>query len=228
MDQSVAPYLNALWSYAAVPRAAFHVPGHIQGRGAHRLLHDAFGANTLALDLCSGLDNIDGQRGSALEHAERLAAAAYGADRSWFLVNGSTSGNHIMVTSVCHPGQRILTSRNTHKSIVSALMVSGARPAYIPVEIDPENQLAHGVTPGNVERALAEHPDATAVLIVSPTYYGACSDVAGIADVCHRHGVPLLVDEAWGPHFPFRQPSAGAATAPTSISFSGTNAHRPA
>ena len=203
MDQSSAPYFEALCAYAKVPRAAFHTPGHIQGRGAHPAVQEAFGERMLSLDISPGLGNLDGVPGSALDEAQALAAEAYGADRTWFLANGSTLGNQIMVTAVCHPGDVILTSRNTHRSIISALMVAGVRPLYIPAELDPESHIAHGVTPAQVEANLAEHPEVRAVLIVSPTYYGVCSDVAGIAEAAHRHGVPLLVDEAWGPHFPF-------------------------
>ncbi len=203
MDQSSAPYFEALCAYADVPRAAFHTPGHIQGKGAHPSLRAAMGEGMLRLDISPGLGNLDGVPGSALDHAQELAAEAYGADRTWFLANGSTLGNQIMVTAVCHPGDVILTSRNTHRSIISALMVAGVRPLYIPAELDPESHIAHGVTPAQVEANLAAHPEVRAVLVVSPTYYGVCSDVAGIAEAAHRHRVPLLVDEAWGPHFPF-------------------------
>jgi len=202
-DQRRAPYFEALSEYASVARDAFHTPGHIQGKGGHDRLADLFGARTLELDLCTGLGNLDGVPGSALEQAESLAAAAYGADRSWFLVNGSTSGNQAMVISVCHPGDVILTSRNTHKAIVSALILAGVRPVYLAPELDPTSHIAHGVTAATVAAGLAAHPQAKAVLIVSPTYYGTCCDVAGIAEVAHDHGVPLLVDEAWGAHLPF-------------------------
>jgi arginine/lysine/ornithine decarboxylase len=203
LDQRRAPYFEALQEYASVPRSVFHTPGHIQGRGSHERLGELFGPETLKLDLCTGLGTLDGVHGSALEQAEELAAAAYGAERSWFLVNGSTSGNQIMVISVCHPGDVILTSRNTHKAIVSALILAGAKPVYLPPELDPASHIAHGVTPATVEAGLTAYPQAKGVLIVSPTYYGTCCDVAGIAEVAHRHGVPLLVDEAWGPHLPF-------------------------
>lgn len=203
MDQSSAPYFEALCAYVEVPRAAFHTPGHIQGKGAHPVMRAAMGDRALSLDISPGLGNMDGVPGSALDAAQALAAEAYGADQTWFLANGSTLGNQIMVTAVCHPGDTILTSRNTHRSIISALMVAGVRPVYIPAELDPESHIAHGVTAAQVEENLAAHPEVRAVLIVSPTYYGAVSDVAGIADAAHRHGVPLLVDEAWGPHFPF-------------------------
>jgi arginine decarboxylase len=203
LDQSRAPYFEALRSYAEVDRAAFHTPGHIQGKGVHPAFREAFGAGALRMDVCPGLGDLDGGPRSALAQAQALAAEAYGADRSWFLVNGSTVGNQIMLMSTCHPGDAVLTSRNTHRSIICGLVVSGARPVYIPPELDPDSHIAHGVTPEQVQRGLDAHPEAKAVLIVSPTYYGACSDVGGIADVAHNHGVPLLVDEAWGPHFPF-------------------------
>ncbi len=172
MDQSRAPYFEALCAYAKVPRAAFHTPGHIQGRGAHPGVREAFGADMLALDISPGLGNLDGVPGSALDEAQALAAEAYGADRTWFLANGSTLGNQVMVTAVCHPGDTILTSRNTHRSIISALMMAGVRPVYIPGELDPESHIALGVTPAQVEANLAAHPEVRAVLIVSPTYYG--------------------------------------------------------
>jgi arginine decarboxylase len=170
LDQRRAPYLEALQEYASVPRSVFHTPGHIQGRGSHQRLGELFGPDTLKLDLCTGLGTLDGVHGSALEQAEELAAAAYGADRSWFLVNGSTSGNQIMVISVCHPGDVILTSRNTHKAIVSALILAGARPVYLPPELDPASHIAHGVTPATVDAGLTAYPEAKGVLIVSPTY----------------------------------------------------------
>ncbi len=174
----------------------------------------------LNLDICPGLGRLDGGPHSALAAAQALAAGAWGAERSWFLHNGSTAGNQIMLMATCHPGDVVLTSRNTHKSIVSGLVVSGARPVYIRPELDPDSHIAHGVTPQQIEEALDRHPEARAVLIVSPTYYGACSDVAGIAEVAHRHGIPLLVDEAWGAHFPFHPslpPHAFAAGADMAV-----------
>ena len=202
-DQARTPYLDALRAYVERQRLPFHVPGHLQGRGASPLLHQSFGSALLELDLCSGIGDLDGFEGSGLDEAQRLAAELYGADRTWFLINGSTAGNQIMLAATCHPGDVVLTSRNMHKSIISALVVSGARPVYLPPELDAENHVAHGVTPGTLAAGLDAHPEAKAVLVVSPTYYGACSDIAGLAAVAHRRGVPLLVDEAWGPHFPF-------------------------
>jgi arginine decarboxylase len=169
LDQTRAPYFEALRQYASVSRAAFHTPGHIQGKGAHPLLREAVGPGVLSMDVCPGLGDLDGGPGSALAAAQELAADAYGADRSWFLINGSTAGNQIMLISTCHPGDVVLTSRNTHKSIIWGLVVSGARPVYVPAELDPDSHIAHGVTPSQVEEGLAAHPEARAVLIVSPT-----------------------------------------------------------
>jgi arginine/lysine/ornithine decarboxylase len=225
LDQSRAPYFEALVRYAQVDRATFTTPGHIQGRGAHSAFRDAVGAHVLAMDISPGLGDLEGFPGSALDRAQRLAAEAYGSDRAWFLVNGSTAGNQIMLISTCHPGDVVLTSRNTHKSIISGLVVSGARPVYIPPELDPDTHIAHGVTPEQVAEGLAEHPEAKAVLIVSPTYYGACSDVAGIAHVAHRHNIPLLVDEAWGPHFPFH-PSLPASSLSQGADMAVTGIHK--
>ena len=202
-DQRRTPYLDALREYAGRQRLPFHVPGHLQGRGASALLHETFGSGLLGIDLCSGVGNLDGFVGSGLDEAQQLAARLYGADRTWFLINGSSVGNQIMLAATCHPGDVVLTSRNMHKSIISALVVSGARPVYLPPELDAENHVAHGVTPRTLSCMLDSHPETKAVLVVSPTYYGACSDVGALADAAHRHGVPLLVDEAWGPHFPF-------------------------
>ena len=101
MDQARTPYLDALVRYASERNVPFHTPGHIQGRGAHQALLRTFGPRTLELDLCTGLDHLDGGPDSALGEAERLAAEAYGADESFFLVNGSTAGNHTMLVSTC-------------------------------------------------------------------------------------------------------------------------------
>ena len=183
------------------------------------------GSEVFALDLCPGLGDLDGDASSAQGQAQALAAEAYGADRSFFLVNGSTAGNQVMLMATCHPGDVVLTSRNTHKSIVAGFVVSGTRPVYIHPQLDPESHIAHGITPEQVEEGLEAHPEARAVLIVSPTYYGACSDVAGIAEVAHHYGVPLLVDEAWGAHFPFH-PALPAHAMSVGADMSVTGVHK--
>jgi arginine decarboxylase len=148
------------------------------------------------------LDSLFSPEG-VIQQAQELAAAAFEAERTWFLANGSTCGVEAAVLAVCGPGDKILVPRNAHRSVVSALILSGAVPVYLTPSYDPTWDLAHGVDPATVAAALADHADAKAVLIVSPTYHGVCADVAAIATLTHRHGIPLLVDEAHGPHFAF-------------------------
>ncbi|MEO0852957.1 MAG: aminotransferase class I/II-fold pyridoxal phosphate-dependent enzyme, partial [Cyanobacteria bacterium J06648_11] len=122
---------------------------------------------------------------------------------AWFLVNGSTCGIEALIMAVCNPGDRILLARNCHKSAIAGVILSGAIPAYIEPDFDAELEFAGGVSPKSVRNALDNYPDARGVLLVSPTYFGACSDVKAIAALVHARNIPLLVDEAWGAHFAF-------------------------
>eukprot|EP00891_Asterochloris_glomerata_P003714 jgi/Astpho2/3714/fgenesh1_pg.00060_%23_31_t len=173
---------------------------------SRNLLHAAAGGDLTEL---TGLDNLSDPQGTILE-AQQLAAAAFGADRTWFLVNGTTVGVHAAVMATCRPGSRLALARNCHKSAYEAMALAGVDPLWMaPVE-DAEFGVAHHVTAEVVEDTLALAGKAngwpcSAVLITSPTYYGACSNAAGIAEVCHRWQVPLIVDEAHGSHFCFHQ-----------------------
>ena len=225
IEQTETPYFDALLEYVEGKRIPFHVPGHKQGKGAHEKIKSILGDKIFQLDLCSGLEGIDdhSQPRAVLMEAERLAAKAYGADQTFFLTNGSTQGNYAMLLSFVGHGEKVIIPRNAHRSIVSALILSGAIPVYVNPEIDDELHIAHNVTPESVELALIENPDAKAVLVVSPTYYGVTCDLRRIADIAHAHGKPLLVDEAWGPHFAFHPDlpesalSAGADACVTGI-----------
>ncbi|HMD02197.1 MAG TPA: aminotransferase class V-fold PLP-dependent enzyme, partial [Candidatus Baltobacteraceae bacterium] len=130
-------------------------------------------------------------------------AEAYGADNSFFLINGSTSGNQIMMMTAVNPGDKIALPRNSHKSAMGGLIMSGALPVWMKPEVDDALHMDHTVTPERVRATLDEHPDVKAVYVVSPTYYGVAADLEGIVAVTHARGIPLLVDEAWGPHFHF-------------------------
>ena len=182
----------------------FHTPGHMQGRGMDTALRDFLGDNVLAIDLTQirGLDDLL-QPEEAIDEAQRLAAEAYAAEHSFFLINGSTSGNQIMMMTALNPGEKIALPRNAHKSAMGGLIMSGATPVWMKPEVDDALHMDHTVTPETVRATLAEHPDVKAVYVVSPTYYGVAADLEGIAAVAHEHGVPMLVDEAWGPHFHF-------------------------
>jgi arginine/lysine/ornithine decarboxylase len=135
--------------------------------------------------------------------AQRLAAEAWGARRTWFLVNGASQGNHVALLTLAHAGDRVVLQRNAHSSTVDALVLSGLRPTFAAPELDPDLHIAHCLRPETLDRALADTPGAVGAAVVSPTYFGAVADVAGLVEVAHGHGVPLIVDEAWGAHLAF-------------------------
>jgi arginine decarboxylase len=204
VDQTKTPYFDVLLDYVDSGVIPFHTPGHMQGNGMDRAFREFVGGNVLAIDLTQirGLDDLLQPEG-AIAEAQALAADAYGADNSFFLINGSTSGNQIMMMTALNPGEQIAIPRNAHKSALGGLIMSGVRPVYMQPEVDEGLHLDHTVTPETVRRTLDEHPDVRAVYIVSPTYYGVAADLVAIAEVAHGRGIPLLVDEAWGPHFHF-------------------------
>ncbi len=204
MDQARTPYFEALLDYVDSGVVPFHTPGHMQGRGMDRALRDFLGENVLAIDLTQirGLDDLL-QPQEAIDHAQRLAAEAYGAEHSFFLINGSTSGNQIMMMTALDPGDKMAIPRNAHKSAMGGLIMSGAVPVWMAPEVDEALHTDHTVTPQTVRATLDAHPDVKALYIVSPTYYGVAADLASIAAIAHEREMPLLVDEAWGPHFHF-------------------------
>jgi arginine decarboxylase len=203
-EQPNAPYLDALVGYGFRGSGRFHVPGHKGGRGADPGLRFALGERALALDVPQDIHGIDlGPAPTPYEQAEALAAEAYGARRTWFLTNGATQGNHALCLALAPLGARVVVQRNSHASLVDGLVLSGGLPSFVAPEYDEELGMANGVRPEALERALAEAPDARAAFVVSPTYYGMAADVPGCAEVAHAAGVPLVVDQAWGPHFGF-------------------------
>jgi arginine/lysine/ornithine decarboxylase len=205
-DQPSAPYLEAVVAYAFRGPGRFHVPGHKGGPGADPGLRKAIGADALAADVPQDIPGIDvGPPPTAYDRAERLAAEAYDAGRTFFLTNGATQGNHALCLALAPLGARVVAQRNSHASIVDGLVLSGGVPAFVTPEYDAELGMAHGVTPEALEEALAGGRAPRAVFVVSPTYYGMAADVAALADVAHAAGVPLVVDQAWGPHFGFHE-----------------------
>jgi len=204
VDQSRTPYFDVLLDYVDSGVIPFHTPGHMQGKGMDRALRDFLGENVLAIDLTQirGLDDLL-QPAEAIAEAQALAAEAYGAEHSFFLINGSTSGNQIMMMAALNPGEKMALPRNSHKSAMGGLIMSGVEPIWMQPEVDDALHMDHTVTPETVRSTLDRHPGVKAVYIVSPTYYGVAADVEGIAAVVHERNLPLLVDEAWGPHFHF-------------------------
>ena len=204
LDQTRAPYFQVLLDYVDAGVIPFHTPGHKQGIGMERAFRDFVGDNVLAIDLTQirGLDDLL-QPEEALVEAQELAAATFGAEQSFFLINGSTSGNQCMMMAALNPGDKLAIPRNSHKSAMGGLIMSGATPVWMQPEVDEALHMDHTVTPETVRATLEREPDVKAIFIVSPTYYGVAADLQAIADIAHEHDIPLLVDEAWGPHFHF-------------------------
>lgn len=204
LDQSTAPLVDALQHCASRQNAAFYTPGHKRGQGITHRHKQLFGETVFRADLpeLPELDNLFAPKGAILQ-AQQLAAAAFGAEQTWFLANGSTCGIEAAILATCCPGDKLILSRNVHSSAISGLILSGAVPVFIQPTYSVEWDISLDISPGKIEAALAEHPDAKAVLVVSPTYQGICSNLSRIAQIAHSHSVPLIVDEAHGGHFAF-------------------------
>lgn len=203
LDQREAPYLDALVAYAARNPGRFHVPGHKGGEGADPELVAALGEAAFEHDIPAGIHGVDVGADSAFQRAQRLAAQAWGARRSWFLISGASQGNHAACLALRHAGHKVVAQRNVHSSTVDGIVLAGLEPSFVAPELDAELGIAHCLTPEVLAGALDRTPDAVAALTVSPTYFGAVADVRGLAEVAHQRGVPLIVDEAWGAHLRF-------------------------
>ena len=203
-SQDSTPYVEALLAYSARDPARFQVPGHKGGLGADPAMRELVGETGLRNDVPSITEGVDiGPDPTPFQQAQDLAAAAWGARRSWFLINGASQGNHTICLALAHAGAEVVVQRNVHSSVIDGLVLSGMRPAFAAPELDPELGIAHCLTPEALAAALDATPGAVAAMVVSPTYFGACADVAGLAEVAHERGVPLAVDEAWGAHLRF-------------------------
>jgi len=182
------------------------VPGHKGGPAAAPALAEAIGAQALALDIPALTQGVDaGPEPTPFQRAQAMAAEAWGAGRSWFLINGSSQGNQAACLAIAQRGERVVVQRNVHSSTVDGLILSGLHPAFVAPEIDPDLGIAHCLTPEALDDALSANPGAVGAFAVSPTYFGAVADVAGLSAVAHRHRVPLVVDEAWGGHLAFHE-----------------------
>jgi len=202
--QARAPLLEALIAYARKDKVPFHTPGHKQGRGIASRFKSFVGENLFKMDL-TVLEEVDClfHPVGVIREAQELAAKAYGADRSFFLLNGTSGGNHAMLMTPTNPGDSILVCRHAHRSILAALILTGVKPVYILPELDEGLPVIKNLTPQSVRKALQEHPGVKGLLIVSPNYHGVCANLAEIAGILHEKGKLLLVDEAHGPHLHF-------------------------
>ena len=194
------PLLERLSTYAASDAYPFHMPGHKrQVKMGITSVPNPFSVDITEID---GFDNLHHAE-DILKESMNSAAAVYGADRSWYLVNGSTCGILAAIAAAVKPGEKILMARNSHKSAYHAVVLNQLEPVYLYPEEVPEFQIPGEIEPEQVERALLEHPEIRAVFVTSPTYEGIVSDIQGIAATAHRHGAALIVDEAHGAHLPF-------------------------
>jgi arginine decarboxylase len=198
MNQNLAPLLESLRDYLHDDRVPFYMPGHKRGRGIDPEFAALMGENLFRLDLpeLPGLEE-------AISTAQSLAAEAYGADRTWFLVNGSTCGIEAMLLATCGSGDKVLLGRNCHKAAIAALILCGAEPVYLETAYDAEFDLDLGITPTTLKAALTLHPDAKAAMVVSPNYFGVCGEIAELVAIAHDRNIPLLVDAAHGAHLHF-------------------------
>jgi lysine decarboxylase len=223
-DHTCAPVLDALADYHRSGRLAFAPPGHKQARGADPAVREVLGDAVFLGDVLAsgGLDDRL-MRGRVLERAEELMADAVHADHTFFTTCGSSLSVKAAMLAVAGPHESLLIGRDAHKAVVSGLILSGIEPVWVEPRWDAERHLAHPPSAEQFEKALERRPDVKGALVTSPTPYGACADLRAIAEVCHRRGVPLIVDEAWGAHLPFHPdlPSwamdAGADICVTSI-----------
>lgn len=204
MEQDQTPLLDAVADFIETKPAYFRIPGHRLDRGISPRWTEKVGHKIFAYDVTETplTDDLHSPEG-AIDAAQKLLAALYGADDSFFLVNGSTCGNEAMILSAALEGEKIMIARNAHKSAMMGLILSGAKPVYVMPEVLCPWGIQGALTASSVQKAFEQNPDCKALFLVSPSYYGVCSDLATIAEVCHAHDALLLVDEAHGGHLYF-------------------------
>ena len=227
LSQERAPIYEALDSFQKMRVVPFDVPGHKRGRGNPELAA-LLGEQCVRMDVNSmkPLDNLC-HPVSVIREAEELAAEAFGAAHAFLMVGGTTSAVQSMVLSVVKRGEKIILPRNVHRSVMGAMVLCGAIPVYIDPACDDRLGIPLGMSVSAVERAIRENPDAKAILVNNPTYYGICSDLRRIVQLAHAHGMLCLADEAHGTHFyfgenlPVSAMAAGADMAAVSMHKSG-------
>ncbi|HEX7056009.1 MAG TPA: aminotransferase class I/II-fold pyridoxal phosphate-dependent enzyme [Bacilli bacterium] len=224
MDHTRTPLFSALKRHAEKNPLQFHIPGHKKGAGMEPEFREFIGDRALSIDLINiaPLDDLHRPSG-VIKEAQELAADAFGADYTFFSVQGTSGAIMTMILSVCSPGDKIIVPRNAHKSVMAAIIFAGAKPVFVSPAMDRNLGIAHGITTGSVRRALEKHPDAKAVLVINPTYFGICANLKEIVETAHSYNVPVLVDEAHGAHIHFHEAlplsamQAGADMAATSV-----------
>ena len=227
LSQVDAPIYDALRRLRRMRVVPFDVPGHKRGRGNMELT-EFLGEDCMSVDVNSmkPLDNLC-HPVSVIKDAEALAAEAFGASNAFFMVGGTTSAVQSMIMYACKEGDKIIMPRNVHRSAINALILTGAIPVYVDPDVNAKLGIALGMSVSQVEQAISDNPDAKAIMVNNPTYYGICSDLKRITELAHAHGMLVLVDEAHGTHFyfgenfPVTAMAAGADCASVSMHKSG-------
>ena len=227
LNQERAPIYEALEKFGKMRVVPFDVPGHKRGRGNPELTR-LLGERCVSMDVNSmkPLDNLC-HPVSVIREAEMLAAQAFGAAHAFLMVGGTTSAVQSMILTVAKRGEKIILPRNVHRSVMGAMVLCGAVPVYVNPECDHRLGIPLGMSVEAVKRAVEENPDAKAILVNNPTYYGICSDLKSIVEIAHSHGMLCLADEAHGTHFyfsdelPISAMAAGADMAAVSMHKSG-------
>lgn len=224
MDHLQAPLFSTLLRHAENNPVQFHIPGHKKGVGMDPEFRNFIGDNALSIDLINiaPLDDLH-QPTAVIREAQRLAADAFKADYTIFSVQGTSTVIMTMIMAVCNEGDKIIVPRNAHKSVLSAIILAGAKPIFLKPFRDPIYGIDHGVSTRSVRRALEKHPDAKALLVINPTYFGISANLKEIVEVVHSFNIPVLVDEAHGAligfsdKLPLSAMEAGADMAATSM-----------
>ena len=225
--QKKAPIYEALEAFKKKRVVPFDVPGHKRGRGNPELVQ-LLGEKCVSLDVNSmkPLDNLC-HPVSVIREAEELAAEAFGAASAYLMVGGTTSAVQSMILSVVKAGDKIILPRNVHKSVINALVLCGGIPIYVNPEMNQKLGISLGMQVEKVKQAIEDNPDAVAVFVNNPTYYGICSDIKTIVQLAHARGMKVLADEAHGTHLyfgknlPISAMAAGADMAAVSMHKSG-------
>ena len=202
--QFKTPLLTALFKSKQARNAVFFAPGHKKGKGIEHQLEHLLGKKVFQTDLpeLPELDNLFAPQ-AAIAKAQDLASQCFGADRTWFLVNGSTCGIVSAIMATCEAGDKIILPRNIHQSAIAGLVFSGATPVFVKPEHDHLRDITYSITSDALEKTLINNPDTKAVMVLHPSYQGICGDLEAIANVTNKYNVLLLVDEAHGGHFAF-------------------------
>ncbi|MFZ3089227.1 MAG: aminotransferase class I/II-fold pyridoxal phosphate-dependent enzyme [Nitrospirota bacterium] len=205
-EQLRTPLFDAMVQLAESKKISFHTPGHKSGKGISTRFRKFVGNKIFSIDLTT-LDEIDSLQKpkGVIKEAQALAARAYGADRSYFLVNGTSVGNHAMVLTACDPGSKVIVTRNAHKSVIAGLILIGAEPVFVKPKIDGQLKLTLNAAFDDIKDAIESNPETKTLFLTTPNYYGVCVDLKKIIAYAHEKGIAVLIDEAHGPHLKFHK-----------------------